>query len=46
MLLSLTPLAVMILLEQQYTGYVGQWQNGEFKAIGRSDDLIVPKPLW
>ena len=30
----------------QHTGYVGQWQNGKFNAIGRAEDLIVPKPGW
>lgn len=40
------PVSFKAQFNTQYTGYVGQWQNGEFKAIGRSDDLIVPKPLW
>jgi branched-chain amino acid transport system substrate-binding protein len=28
----------------QHPGYVGQWQSGEFKAIGRADELVVPRP--
>jgi len=27
----------------QHTGYVGQWQDGAFKAISRADEMIVRK---